>query len=143
MKALTELLHEGDTIYQMMQVTGEEGITLEDFVKYQKSMLVDMAYLQQDAFDAVDSSMSTERQLASLTLLQSLVEAEFEFEDLEQARDLFVRLTSLYKNWNYAAEGTPDYERYESEIRALASSAQAPDGEETQDTEAEVDADVA
>ncbi len=123
-KALTELLHEGDTINQMMQVTGEEGITLEDFVKFQKSLLVDMVYLQQDAFDDVDRSMSSERQLESLNLLKSLVEADFEFEELEQIRDFFTRLTSLYKNWNYAAEGTPEYDRYRQEIEALARSVQ-------------------
>jgi hypothetical protein len=29
-------------------VTGEEGIILEDFVTYQKSLFLDMVYLQQD-----------------------------------------------------------------------------------------------
>jgi hypothetical protein len=38
----------------MMQVTGEEGISLEDFVRYLKARLVDRVFLQQDAFDAVD-----------------------------------------------------------------------------------------
>ena len=52
------LLHKGDGIYQMMQVTGEEGITLEDYVTYQKSLFLDMVYLQQDAFDQVDASTS-------------------------------------------------------------------------------------
>ena len=59
------LLHKGDSIYQMMQVTGEEGITLEDFILYQKATLIDMVFLQQDAFDEVDVSMSRERQLES------------------------------------------------------------------------------
>ena len=45
----------------MMQVTGEEGITLEDFVDYQKATFLDMVYLQQDAFDPVDVSMPTEQ----------------------------------------------------------------------------------
>jgi V/A-type H+-transporting ATPase subunit A len=38
----------------MIQVTGEEGITTEDFVIYQQALFLDMVYLQQDAFDAVD-----------------------------------------------------------------------------------------
>ena len=46
----------------MMQVTGEEGITLEDYVIYQKSLLLDMVYLQQDAYDTVDVSVPLERQ---------------------------------------------------------------------------------
>ena len=55
--SLTELLRDGNAIHQMMQVTGEEGISLEDFVRYQKSLMLDIAYLQQDAFDAVDVSV--------------------------------------------------------------------------------------
>ncbi len=47
---LSQLLHQGESIYQMMQVTGEEGITLADYVTYQKSLFLDMVYLQQDAY---------------------------------------------------------------------------------------------
>jgi V/A-type H+/Na+-transporting ATPase subunit A len=46
-----ELLRKGENIYQMMQVTGEEGVTIEDYVTYQKALFLDMVYLQQDAFD--------------------------------------------------------------------------------------------
>ena len=122
-KALSALLQEGDSIYQMMQVTGEEGITLEDYVKWQKSMLVDMAYLQQDAFDDVDASMSTERQKLSFELLKSLIESEYAFTDKEQVREFFTKLTGLYRNWNYAAPDTPDYEGYQQQIRELAEAA--------------------
>jgi vacuolar-type H+-ATPase catalytic subunit A/Vma1 len=38
----------------MMQVTGEEGVPLADYVTYQKSLLLDMVYLRQDAYDKVD-----------------------------------------------------------------------------------------
>ena len=50
-KEMQELLVQGDSIYQMMQVTGEEGISIEDYVVWQKATLIDMVFLQQDAFD--------------------------------------------------------------------------------------------
>ena len=50
-KEMHRLIATGDSINQMMQVTGEEGITLEDYITFQKSFLLDMVYLQQDAFD--------------------------------------------------------------------------------------------
>jgi V/A-type H+-transporting ATPase subunit A len=121
-KALTQLLFDGDTIHQTMQVTGEEGITLEDFVKWQKSVLLDIVYLQQDAFDAVDASMPRERQLKSFELLKGLIDSDYDFRDKNAARDFFTRLTSLYKNFNYAAIDSPEYAQYEGEIKALASS---------------------
>ncbi|MEM9552436.1 MAG: V-type ATP synthase subunit A, partial [Pseudomonadota bacterium] len=61
-KALQALLERGEQIGQMMQVTGEEGITVEDYVTFQKALFVDMAYLQQDAFDPVDASVPLDRQ---------------------------------------------------------------------------------
>ncbi len=114
-----ELLREGDRISQMMQVTGEEGITLDDFVTCQKCTFLDMVYLQQDAFDAVDASMETERQKESFRLVRRLIERDYHFKNKEQARAFFTRLTGLYKNLNFAATGSVDYQRYLAEIEEL------------------------
>lgn len=119
-KNMMALLERGDSIYQIMQVTGEEGITLEDFSEWQKSMLLDMVYLQQDAFDEVDACMPRERQLASFGLLKKLIAADFKFQDKNEARDFFTKITGLYKNWNYSRADSPDYERYGKDIEQLA-----------------------
>jgi V/A-type H+/Na+-transporting ATPase subunit A len=119
-KALNQLLRDGDTIYQMMQVTGEEGISDEDFVRWQKSVLLDMCYLQQDAFDEVDSAMPRERQQASFQLLRSLIEAEYRFQNKDEARKFFTELTGAYRNWNYSAPGSTDFDKYLCQIRSLA-----------------------
>jgi len=119
-KALQDLLRRGDAVEQMMQVTGEEGVTIEDFVTLQKALLVDMAYLQQDAFDKVDASMPRERQLESFKLLKEIVDQEFAFETTEETREVFTRLTGLYKNWNYSPRESPQYESLQAEIRELA-----------------------
>ncbi|WP_036281391.1 hypothetical protein [Methylomicrobium lacus] len=119
-KNMMALLERGDSIYQIMQVTGEEGITLEDFSEWQKSMLLDMVYLQQDAFDEVDACMPRERQLANFGLLKKLIAADFKFQDKNEARDFFTKITGLYKNWNYSRADSPDYERYGKDIEQLA-----------------------
>jgi V/A-type H+/Na+-transporting ATPase subunit A len=119
-KAFNALLRDGDTIYQMMQVTGEEGISDEDFVRWQKALLLDMVYLQQDAYDTVDSATPRDRQKTSFSLLKALIDAEYRFVSKDQAREFFTQLTGIYKNWNYSAPGTSDYENYWSEIKALA-----------------------
>jgi V/A-type H+-transporting ATPase subunit A len=118
-RALQTLLHEGDGVYQMMQVTGEEGITLEDYVAWQKAQLVDMVYLQQDAFDEVDVSCPLERQQESFALLRALVEADWRFDGKEQARDLFTRLTGLYKNLNYSRRDSDEFADYRRQIGEL------------------------
>jgi len=118
-QTILKLLEAGDGVFQMMQVTGEEGITLEDFVLYQKAVFVDMVYLQQDAFDPVDVSTPLERQKEVFLLVKRLVERDYRFDDKEQARDYFTRLTSLLKNLNYSRSESQDYNRLLSEIAEL------------------------
>ncbi|MFD2111077.1 V-type ATP synthase subunit A [Thiorhodococcus fuscus] len=119
-ESMQSLLERGDAIQQMMQVTGEEGITTEDYVELQKALLLDMVYLQQDAFDAVDASVPLERQRLTFGLLCALIARDERFADKNAAREHFTRLTNLFKNLNYAATDTPDFERLLQEIRAMA-----------------------
>lgn len=119
-KNMQELLKQGESINQMMQVTGEEGITLEDFVIWQKSVLLDMAFLQQDAFDEVDACMPRERQLESLRLLKGVIDREYDFANRDEARALFTKIMGLYKNWNYSKPDSPEYEKYKSAIELAA-----------------------
>jgi V/A-type H+-transporting ATPase subunit A len=102
-----------------MQVTGEEGIALEDFVTYQKATLVDMVYLQQDAFDPVDVSAPPERQQETFSLIKRLVERDYQFDDKEQAQGYFTEQTGLLKNLNYSPSESQDYHRFLAEIEEL------------------------
>ena len=120
-KEMIELLKRGDSVLQMMQVTGEEGVMIEDFITYQKSLFLDMVYLQQDAFDAVDSSVSLERQKNSFELVYDIVTSDYQFTDKDQAREFFTKLTGAFKNFNYASEDSPEYEKYLSEVKKAVS----------------------
>ncbi len=118
-RTLSRLLHQGDSIYQMMQVTGEEGITLEDYVIHQKSLFLDMVYLQQDAFDPVDISMPQDRQKEAFELVRRLIQRDYPFKDKDEARKFFMQLTGLFKNLNYAAWNSPEYAAYLAQIDKL------------------------
>jgi V/A-type H+/Na+-transporting ATPase subunit A len=122
-RAIQELLVDGDAVQQMMQVTGEEGVSTEDFVVYHKAMFMDMVFLQQDAFDEVDASTSIERQQFAFARVYDLVTRNYNFAGKKEVRDYFTRLTGLFKNFNYAAENSPDYGRLISEIDELAEQA--------------------
>lgn len=133
---LTELLQRGVAVLQMMQVTGEEGVTLEDFVDYQRALFVDMVYLQQDAFDEVDATVPLERQKLTFRRVYELVTRKYDFADKNVARDYFTRLTGLFKNYNYVATTSPDHDRLLKEIDDLAAgvvSVDAGDAESTAD----------
>jgi V/A-type H+-transporting ATPase subunit A len=59
--AMLELLRRGNDVAQMVQVTGEEGVSLEDHLVHQKALFLDTVYLRQDAFDKVDASAALPR----------------------------------------------------------------------------------
>ena len=120
--AMLELLRRGNDVAQMMQVTGEEGVSLEDHLVHQKSLFLDMVYLQQDAFDQVDSSAPLPRQKRTFDLVFDLVNRPYQFKDKSAIRDYFVRLTGLFKNLNYSQEESAQYKEFLSKIQELADS---------------------
>ncbi|MBT3143660.1 V-type ATP synthase subunit A [Phaeobacter gallaeciensis] len=118
-RELLALLDRGEQITQMMQVTGEEGVTIEDFVTQQKALFVDMIYLQQDAFDVVDATVPMPRQILTFQMMYDVVTSQADFADKPEARQVFTQLTGLVKNFHYAAENTPEYTSTLEAIRAL------------------------
>jgi V/A-type H+-transporting ATPase subunit A len=120
---MQQLLERADAVMQMMQVTGEEGVTLDDFVTHQKALFLDMVYLQQDAFDTVDATSPLDRQMLTFKKVYGLVTRAYGFKNKEEARDYFTRLTGLFKNFNYAADGSPDHNKLLVQIDQLSNSA--------------------
>jgi V/A-type H+-transporting ATPase subunit A len=118
-KRMIELVRDGEQVQQMMQVTGEEGVTLEDYLTFQKAQCLDQVYLQQDAFDDVDASTPISRQQELFGLLVSCLDNPPVMEEKEQVREHFVRLSGLFRNLNYSRHDSPDYARYLKEIETL------------------------
>ncbi|RUR08349.1 V-type ATP synthase subunit A [Legionella sp. km772] len=116
---ITQLLHQGQDILNMMQVTGEEGITMDDYLLYQKALMFDMVYLQQDAYDAVDVSVPLNRQKQLFNLLLDIVNKDYKFTEKEKARSFFMKLTSLLKNLNYSPLNSDKFTSYQREIMEL------------------------
>lgn len=122
---MQELLRKGEEIFQMMQVTGEEGVTVADYTTYQKSLFFDMVYLQQDAFDKVDVTVPIQRQKASFMLCKRIIDRDYQFDSNNDVRDFFTRMTGLFKNLNYAPMDSDDYHKYVRQIEQLDTAAYA------------------
>jgi len=118
-KSMQKLLQAGEEIQQMMQVTGEEGVTLDDYITYHKAICLDQVYLQQDAFDPVDASTSVERQKTLFINLLDCLTTPREFSSKEKVRAHFTKLTGLFRNLNYSRLHSPDYRKYEDEIKTM------------------------
>jgi len=110
------LIFEADQIYQMMQVSGEEGIAMEDYISYQKYLFFDMVYLQQDAFDLADAFCSKEEQKQFFLEMIKILDQKFHFTSKKDVYNFFIKLTSMFKNRNYAEFKTDKYNDLTTEI---------------------------
>lgn len=116
---MQKLLVQGESVQQMMQVTGEEGVTLVDFLTYNRAQCLDQVYLQQDAFDVVDASTSMQRQQRMFRLLQRCLFEHPSLVDKNQVREHFTKLANLFRNLNYSREASPDFKHYWQAIYQL------------------------
>jgi V/A-type H+-transporting ATPase subunit A len=76
-------------------------------------------YLQQDAFDKVDASTSLNRQKAAMALLTRIVDAPLSLSGKQDIRDVFTRLTDLFRNLNYAEFENDNYWKIRHSIDEL------------------------
>ncbi len=106
-------------VASMMKVVGEEGTSLDDYIVYQKGEFLDAVYLQQNSFDAVDASVSPERQKRSYSLVLEVLVAVIEAKDKEDARSWFYALRQKYLDLNGAEWASTRYSTLENEIRGL------------------------
>lgn len=95
-------LSHGNEVGQMMKVVGEEGTSIDDFIIYLKSEFLDRVYLQQDAFDVVDCSVSLERQKFSFLIVFRIMFGKFRFDSKDEARGWFSQLTQNFLDYNGA-----------------------------------------
>jgi V/A-type H+-transporting ATPase subunit A len=101
-KKVHNMLRRGDEIRQMMMVVGEEGTPTEDFTVMLKAEFFDSAYLQQNAFDAVDAATSVDRQRFVFDKILEILETDFPFKNKDEARHALKKISSMFINWNYA-----------------------------------------
>jgi len=113
------LMRRGNDVAQMMKVVGEEGTSLADYTEYLKAEFLDFVYLQQNAYDPVDEATPRERQEYVFSFISRILSSEFTFEDKDTALHFFQQLRQLFRGWNSAPWGSPEFAGTEGEIQAL------------------------
>jgi V/A-type H+-transporting ATPase subunit A len=111
-----KMIFEGDEVKKRMDVIGEEGTSLDDFILMLKAEFLDAVYLQQNAFDTVDAYTTIERQAHAFGKVVEILEKDIKATDKDDARSTFFRLTSLFRNWNSSAWESDNFKKLQSEI---------------------------
>ena len=113
-----DALHRGAEVGQMMKVVGEEGTSLDDYIWYLKGEFADSVYLQQNSFDPVDSSVSTERQTYCFGILFDLLTSKLNHGSKDEARNWFAQLRQRFLDLNGAQWQSDSFRTLETEVRA-------------------------
>lgn len=115
-KDAQRLTYDGNEIKKRMDVVGEEGTSLSDFIIQLKAEFLDSVYLQQNAFDEVDAYNTMERQIYVFSKVHELLQKEIPAKDKDDARNIFFKLTALFRNWNSSKWQDDKFKEYEKQI---------------------------
>lgn len=111
-----EIVLKSDEIGKKMSVVGEEGISIEDIIVYLKGEFYDAVYLQQNAFDPVDTATDMERQNEQIEIVSKVLRRTFKFTDREATRNFFLDLTDKFIQLNYTPKDEFSYKDKKEQI---------------------------
>ena len=110
------LVRRGREANDQINILGDDGVPMSYHESFWKSELIDFAFLQQDAFDPIDSLCPLERQKFMLNLIIDICGREFHFEDYEACRNFFKNLINLLRQMNYTEYRSEKFKSYHTEI---------------------------
>lgn len=113
------ILYQGDEIGSMMKVVGEEGTTLQDYITYLKSDMLDAVYLQQNSFDLVEANCGKQRQRYVIDKLVYILGSHYAVQNKDDARSFFNRMRQKFIDWNYTEFQSEAFKKAETEIDEL------------------------
>lgn len=96
------IVRRGREANEQINILGDDGVPMSYHETFWKSELVDFCFLQQDAFDPIDSLCPIERQKFMLDLILRICNTEFSFEDYEKCRDYFKNMINILRQMNYS-----------------------------------------
>ena len=110
------LVRRGKEMSEQINILGDDGVPMSYHETFWKSELLDFAFLQQDAFDAVDAVTPMDRQRYMLDLILGICERNFNFEDFEECRAFFKEIINILKQMNYSEWKSDSFSKYEREL---------------------------
>ncbi|MBR5905295.1 MAG: V-type ATP synthase subunit A [Bacteroidales bacterium] len=111
----------GKEMADQINILGDDGVPMSYHEAFWKSELIDFAFLQQDAFDAVDSVCPMPRQKYMLDLILEICDRQFDFEDYEKCRSWFKELINVMRQMNYSEYESDSFKKYNESLTKLLS----------------------
>ena len=113
------IIRQGRDASEQINILGDDGVPMSYHETFWKSELLDFVFLQQDAFDAVDSLCPLERQKYMMNLILGICDKEFSFENFEECRNFFKEMINDLRQMNYSEFHSEAFENYNAKLSKL------------------------
>ena len=120
-RTIKNIIRKGKEANDQINILGDDGVPMSYHETFWKSELMDFAFLQQDAFDAIDCITPLERQKYMVDLLLSICGNNFEFEDYEECRNFFKNMINILRQMNYSEFKSEAFNNYQESLSNLIS----------------------
>jgi len=116
---MKDMLLRGKESRDQINILGDDGVPIEYHLIYNKSEVIDFCILQQDAFDAIDSACSLDRQKYMTLIVMDICENNYNFSGFEEVNGYFKKVINIIKQMNYQEFHCEEFERLEKELHAV------------------------
>jgi len=118
------MLKLGESIANSIVLEGRDSITLENFMKYEISRVVDRVFIQQDSFDKIDQQTSEERLALMLENVKSIMNMPLsdEITSHDDMNELFNRIQQAFLDWNRTPENSKEFSLGLKKIQTIINS---------------------
>lgn len=113
------ILSKGIEARDQISILGDDSVPLDYHRDFWKSELIDFAFIQQDSFDDTDMNSSMERQAYMLNRVLEICDRQEEFEDFSTVGSFYKKLINLFKQMNYSAFKSDDFQGFDAELDAV------------------------
>ena len=118
---IKNIIRKGKEANDQINILGDDGVPMSYHETFWKSELMDFAFLQQDAFDAIDCLTPLDRQKYMVDLLLGICSKSFEFDDYEKCRDFFKNMINIIRQMNYSEFKGETFYKYQESLSNLIS----------------------
>ena len=113
------IVRRGREANEQINILGDDGVPMTYHETFWKSELIDFCFLQQDAFDAIDSISPVARQKFMLDLILQICAHEFKFADYEECRNYFKNMINTIRQMNYSEFESEAFNSYLADLKKL------------------------
>ena len=116
---MKDILLKGNEAQGQISILGDDSVPLDYHIVYNKSELIDNVILQQDAFDAIDSSCPLERQQYIVNQVMDICDLTFDFKSYEEVGGYFRKIINTLRQMNYQEFKNERFMALQEELKSI------------------------